>query len=482
MMSVNRYIKEMLYKVDVLPIERLGTFTTYETPSRINQEANTIEPPRKAIRFKDDIEGEVNHLLTYIQEKDNVTLEQAKYTLNEFVDAIKQEVKHNFGYTIDGVGTFIEGNSDDVRFIPDPQANFNLATYGLTPTPLPKHVEKIEAFDSTPASVVVPNQTVAEPYIERASVQNGVSRINEVERSNTAELNYKTPAAEYKAPVVEETAVLEPEAQPEPLETFSHQEEIKEPEFVEPVKEKKTVTEVLEEKLGVKDVESVLEEPAPPERKKSLGILGWLVPLFLLAALVVMIFQIKKSSNTDKIPEKTVAAATTTDVVASDVETTDEEVVNVEGAAATTEVEGETSVDTEVTETDTEVEAEVATSNESESTNTYTEPENTNTTASTSTQEETPKYNLPSSTDNVVFTNISDVPSGYYAITGAFRDKNNADKNCRKLIQQGHDAKAVLKNGVYRISIFLANDEATGVEMLQQVRAEVKSDAWLINY
>jgi len=466
-MNINQYIKELLYKVDVVPVERLGTFKTYETPSRINQEANTIEPPRKAIRFTDEIEGEVNHLLTYIQQKENITFDQAKYKINDFVEAIKAEVKHNFGYTIDGVGTFIEGNQDDVRFIPDPQANFNLATYGLTATPLPKKSQHTEPIEFKPESVVSPHETILEPYTESAVSQNGVRNINEVKSVNVAEAE---PPKVTPPPVQ-----LPPKA--EPVASFQ---EKPEPDYNEPVKGKKTVTEVLEEKLGVKDLKPELPAPAP-ETKKSLGILGWLVPLFLLGALIIMVFQIKKSNNANPVDIASETTATTNEVV-------DNENANNKTGTSVIGTDIESSDEAEVVEyvdnttTTEETETTASTTNTTEEVNNNDQVTETTDYSSETVKTETPKYDLPSSNESVTFTSASDVPSGYYAITGVFNEKSNAEKNCRKLIRQGYDAKAVQKNGAYRISVYLADNESTGKEMLQRVRNEVKSDAWLIKY
>lgn len=295
-MAVDNYIQELLYKIDEIPVEGLGTFLSYESPARINQENQSVEPPKKSVRFSPEIKGEQHYLISLVSERENASRQQAIEIIEEFVHDIRREVKHSFGYTIDGVGTFIEGNNEDLRFIPDPQANFNLETYGLTEVPLPakNRTESVgsESFESKSSStnempsITSPFSSASSSVVSSVSGLTGISDkdryssepvsdfVNEKTNREKAEVSKETKEKEYafegntnvedesrnafagldrSDSVVNEFADLDDDSFNDPVSTFKE----------EPVEETRSTLEniVEEKKVNL----PVYEEPAYQE-------------------------------------------------------------------------------------------------------------------------------------------------------------------------------------------------------------------------
>lgn len=245
MNNIDQYLKELLFQIDKVAINGLGTFNTFQTPARINEEQQVIEPPRKGVRFAADTNSDEDYFTTFLSEKENLTRVQSLNLIEDYVKNIRKEVIQNIGYTIEGVGTFIEGANQELRFIADPKANFSTQSYGLKEVELPERQTASEPITSTPPTPSVP---IPPPATETYSPSSNISK------------------------PIEDDYIPEPEP-------------------------KQTVGEVLSDNVEPENQYLDEDEFEYEEEKSSSGLLRWLLPFIALLLVLGLVFQLKKNDS-----------------------------------------------------------------------------------------------------------------------------------------------------------------------------------------
>lgn len=90
LMDVAAYIKELLYREQVVYVPGLGTFSAKKTAGTYNQEQQKFYPPKNSIAFTAD-EKTDQALENYISEQKNISLQAAKYFIEKFADQLKKD-------------------------------------------------------------------------------------------------------------------------------------------------------------------------------------------------------------------------------------------------------------------------------------------------------------------------------------------------------------------------------------------------------
>ena len=485
-----------MFQLDKVAIKDLGTFVTYQTPARINEDKQIIEPPRKGVRFSEKKETDEEYFTTFLSEKENLSRVQAVELVEKYVDNIKKEVLQNIGYTIEGVGTFIEGANDNLRFIADPKANFSTQTYGLPEVELPKKVETPQNEPAYKQTTPVPPPPVVEQNTGYQSSQ-----------------PKQQPNPTYQEPQTRQTT----HAQSNTQNVHSNPPE--------------TVGNVLEDNANRR--EEVVEPRTPEygyeEEKRKRGIWGWLVPLAALALACLLFFQLKWSNTglKDVPPFSFFMGQDTNEDNNPSVETKNGETVeyvepkseqNIDGTSGTQTNEtdynnsgvsgssgssassgsGATDPYTESTVDYSQSQGQQGGSQGSQS-NQYDNGSQSGGTYNNNSGGSSSGYNSNSGNSGnsgsygnsgsvgsgdaytIESQYMSDLPRGYYGIVGVFSVLKNAQKYVAKLKAEGHQIYLVNRNGRYTAAIYLTNESERQADVeLQYFRQQVNRDSWIL--
>lgn len=130
-MQLVKYIKELLYRHDLVIIPELGAFVVKPVSSKIDAANHIITPPGKVISFNSQIKDNDGLLAHYIAIQDKIPYESAMNFIQMEVENFKKELAAE-DQRWEEIGTFsLEENR--IVFTPDPSANFDVSAFGLSP-------------------------------------------------------------------------------------------------------------------------------------------------------------------------------------------------------------------------------------------------------------------------------------------------------------------------------------------------------------
>ncbi|MEM9983262.1 MAG: hypothetical protein AAF734_12260, partial [Bacteroidota bacterium] len=130
-MAVAKYIQELLYVEEEVIINDLGTLQTHYTSADINTSTHTFSPPSKDISFNESDKISNGILEGIIAERENITREEAKEQVQQFVSALKIDLGIHKKYELSQVGTFSLQYEDQLTFQQGTAHNYLLESFGL---------------------------------------------------------------------------------------------------------------------------------------------------------------------------------------------------------------------------------------------------------------------------------------------------------------------------------------------------------------
>ncbi len=124
------YIKDLLYKHNNLVIPGFGNFILTYASSTIDHVQGMLHPPNKQINFDNNLITNDGKLLALIQEKHQLTTEDATAIINSYVSKIKAQLGQREMVEIPAVGRLYKDFENNIQFISD-STNFRKESFGL---------------------------------------------------------------------------------------------------------------------------------------------------------------------------------------------------------------------------------------------------------------------------------------------------------------------------------------------------------------
>ncbi len=128
--DITPYIKELLFENNNLVIPGFGALTLKYSPSTIDHVQGLLNPPTKSIQFDENLVVNDGKLIDIIQQKHQVTTEEANRQIAKFVSIMRDQLDRREMVNIAGVGRLYKDFENNVQFIPD-STNFNKEAFGL---------------------------------------------------------------------------------------------------------------------------------------------------------------------------------------------------------------------------------------------------------------------------------------------------------------------------------------------------------------
>ena len=111
-------------------IPSFGALTLQYAPSTIDHVQGLLNPPSKSISFDNNLIVNDGKLIDIIQQKHQITTEEATSQINKFVALIKDQIDRREMVNLQGVGRLYKDFENKIQFIPD-STNFNKESFGL---------------------------------------------------------------------------------------------------------------------------------------------------------------------------------------------------------------------------------------------------------------------------------------------------------------------------------------------------------------
>ncbi|MFN0212901.1 MAG: hypothetical protein ACKVT2_01490 [Saprospiraceae bacterium] len=155
--DIPAHIEKLLFLHDALVIPGFGGFTATRTPASTDYVGGTVNPPAKTLAFSENLTIDDGLLTADIADAHGISSEDARQTVEEFVEKMRNLLDQREIVTLPGVGRLYKNYVQKIQFLPD-ATNFNAAAYGLPPlqfSPIARSRE-IEKDPGTASSIPEP--------------------------------------------------------------------------------------------------------------------------------------------------------------------------------------------------------------------------------------------------------------------------------------------------------------------------------------
>jgi len=129
-MQLVKYLKELLFRHDLVIIPDFGALIIKPVSAQIDPEHNIITPPGKTLSFNAKINANDGLLAHHIASQDKIPYESALNFVQFEVEKLKEALQKE-DVQWEGIGSF-SMREDNIVFTPDPLANFDTQAFGLS--------------------------------------------------------------------------------------------------------------------------------------------------------------------------------------------------------------------------------------------------------------------------------------------------------------------------------------------------------------
>ena len=154
--NIQKYISELLFLHDCVILLDFGGFVSNNKPSVLNKITGIITPPSKEILFNPNLKTNDGLLINHIAISEEITNEEAKDILQEYVVNIKEKIQKLKTYRIENVGLLTLSANGNILFIQDVFTNYNLNSFGLKP----QTTKKIDIVEKTIEIIKEPSNSI----------------------------------------------------------------------------------------------------------------------------------------------------------------------------------------------------------------------------------------------------------------------------------------------------------------------------------
>lgn len=180
-MTITAYIKELLYTNECVIVPNLGGFVTNYKPAQLSPDGRFIYPPAKNIGFNAKLKLNDGLLVNFISQKENISYEQAKKKIDEFVSNVFLKLDSGQTCNLDEIGTLVFDKEYKLIFTPSNTTNYNIDAFGLDVLSIPGDKEIIEKQKTNAKSILLSQKAklvyLSLPILIMLSII-GVNKIN----------------------------------------------------------------------------------------------------------------------------------------------------------------------------------------------------------------------------------------------------------------------------------------------------------------
>lgn len=246
MITVDKYIRKLLFEHDCVIIPEFGGLLTHHVGAHYDATQGVFLPARKRLAFNEVLKIDDGLLTYYVAAHEKLSREEALVVVRRYVDSIRQDLQTGGTLEMEAIGVFAMNAEGKLVFEPDYAQNYNKESFGMQSLAVREVVRKELLHQDSYVNVLDSEMefvSSSEPVIRRqnwlnwaaAAVLVGVvgllstlstssnstsllSTLNPFETVKDFTLDSYTPASNPVQPVV----VQVPEIKPVPLEIVAY--------------------------------------------------------------------------------------------------------------------------------------------------------------------------------------------------------------------------------------------------------------------
>jgi nucleoid DNA-binding protein len=131
-MEIANHIRDLLYHNDCVIVPGFGGFVTNECNARIDRATGSFYPPSREVGFNGRLDHNDGLLISYLSSRMSMNYVDIRKLVEAFVKDVNDKLVSGRTVQFDGIGRFSVDRNHNLRFEPDPAANFLTGSYGLS--------------------------------------------------------------------------------------------------------------------------------------------------------------------------------------------------------------------------------------------------------------------------------------------------------------------------------------------------------------
>lgn len=130
MVTVDKYIRKLLFEQDCVIIPDFGGILTHYVGAQYDANLGIFQPSRKRLAFNEVLKLDDGLLTYYISSNEKIHREEAAQSVKKYVDSLRSRLKEGQTVTLDSIGVFSTNSEGKLVFEPDQAQNYNSEWYG----------------------------------------------------------------------------------------------------------------------------------------------------------------------------------------------------------------------------------------------------------------------------------------------------------------------------------------------------------------
>lgn len=128
---IHKHIKDLLYWHECVILPGFGGLVINYTPASIHPATHEFDPPTSALAFNQRLSQNDGLLIKYISRVESLSYNSTAKEVENWLKDLKANIDNKEKVELTGIGTFKRDVENNIRFQPDPDANFIKDSYGL---------------------------------------------------------------------------------------------------------------------------------------------------------------------------------------------------------------------------------------------------------------------------------------------------------------------------------------------------------------
>ena len=183
-LNLNEIISQLLWKEECVIVPQLGAFIGRDHKTALNPVTHTYKPDNKSIFFNPNIEKTDGMLANYITENFGLSYADANKWISKEVEEIKNKINQGERIEWSNLGSFF-GSNDKLFFIPNNNANFNKASFGLPTIQISPVVQSTEQKESIQTKQPLEEIKAKERDYSKTALTPEIDQPNEIKPAKT---------------------------------------------------------------------------------------------------------------------------------------------------------------------------------------------------------------------------------------------------------------------------------------------------------
>lgn len=136
MITVDKYIRKLLFEHDCVIIPEFGGLLTHHVAAHYDNVNYLFLPARRRLAFNEVLKIDDGLLTYYVAAHEKLSREEAAYQIRRYVDLLRQQLNEGGSVEMEAIGSFAANSEGKLVFEPDYTQNYTSECFGLYALPV----------------------------------------------------------------------------------------------------------------------------------------------------------------------------------------------------------------------------------------------------------------------------------------------------------------------------------------------------------